>query len=186
MFSENMQYFFDIIFILLTSIIWIPIFLIILVTTAIIQKKIFYAQYRYGKNFKIFKIYKFLTIPENIDIKDINYYNRFLRRSSFDELPQILNIIRKEMSLVGPRPLLQDVKIDIKNPLIIEKHKVLPGLTGLSQIKSIGRKREMEEKLNLDSIYVNERNFILYFTILFKTIFTLVIRFVNNKSGDTL
>ena len=186
MFSENFQYFIDIILLILTSIFWLPISIIISIILFAKQKKIFFKQERIGKNFKIFIIYKFMTIPPNANIENISKFNRFLRRSSLDEIPQIYNIFRKEMSLVGPRPILFSNKIDKNDYNLLQKHKVLPGLTGLSQIRSKGTKRNADVKTNLDLIYIEKRNIFLYLYILFLTLFIILKKYIKNKTGETL
>ena len=89
MYSENAQYFLDLLVLILTFVLWFPLFVIIFIII-FLNKKIFYVQERYGKNFRKFKMIKFLTILPNQNVNDISNFNRFLRRSSFDEIPQIL------------------------------------------------------------------------------------------------
>ena len=92
---------------------------------------------------------------------------KFLRKSSLDELPVLINVLKGEMSLVGPRPLL--IKYSKRfNSFQNRRHEVLPGITGLAQIK--GRNQiSWEEKFIYDVQYIDEHNFLLDIKILFKT-----------------
>ena len=186
MFSENLQYIFDLIILFLTSIIWLPLLILISIIIFLYQRKVFFIQERYGKNFKVFKIYKFMTIPPNTHINNISKFNRFLRRSSLDEIPQVYNILKKEMSLVGPRPIIVSKNFDKHKYNLKQKHKVLPGLTGLSQIKSKGTKRDLNVKINLDLMYIEKKNIFLYLYILFITLFIILKKYIKNKTGETL
>ena len=150
------------------------IFLIVLLS---IQNNFnpFFIQYRVGKNNKIFKLVKFKTMNEKKDkdgnlLKDkdrLTLIGGFIRKSSLDEIPQLFNIIKGDMSLVGPRPLLPEY-LPYYNDYHIRRHEVLPGITGLAQIK--GRNYlKFSERFNLDVSYVDNLSFFLDVKILVKT-----------------
>ena len=154
-----------------------PIFLILIVLGAIFMKgNPFFTQQRPGKNEKIFKLIKFRTMDNRKD-KDgkllpdevrLNKYGRFLRSSSLDELPEIINILKGDMAIVGPRPLLVEYL-----PYYSEReklrHSVRPGLTGYAQAH--GRNSvTWEEKFEMDVKYVENITFIRDVIIIFDTV----------------
>ena len=136
----------------------------------------FFTQARPGKNGQVFMLIKFRTMDNRKD-KDgnllpdevrLNRYGRFLRKVSLDEIPEIFNIIKGDMSLIGPRPLLQR-DVAYMNELQNHRHDVRPGLTGLSQCS--GRNSmNWDEKLITDIEYVNNISFIMDCMIIVKTI----------------
>ncbi|MDD3999620.1 MAG: sugar transferase [Bacilli bacterium] len=143
---------------------------------------IIYSSKRLGKNGKIFNMYKFRSMKVNApDIRnsDGSTYNsendprvtrlgRFLRKTSIDELPQIVNVLKGDMSLIGPRPDL-DSQVDFYDLKNETKFKVRPGLTGYAQVH--GRNLvNWEDKVKLDRIYVEKLTFGMDFKIFFKTI----------------
>lgn len=142
----------------------------------------FFTQERPGKDEKIFKLVKFRTMTNAKD-KDGNLlsdadrltkYGKFLRNTSLDELPELFNILKGDMSVIGPRPLLVQYL-----PYYTEKekhrHDVRPGLTGWAQVN--GRNNiTWEEKFAWDVKYVNEMNLILDIKILFQTVFNVLKR----------
>ena len=143
---------------------------------------------RVGKQNVKFKLYKFRTMKtkEKPNEKDkITKLGRYLRRLSFDELPQLFNVLKGEMSMVGPRPIPSKKKNYSKN-LNFNRHSVKPGLTGLSQINYSGKKRHWNEKLKYDEIFIKNYCLSLYLLILIKTPKTLIKRFIHNKSAKTL
>lgn len=107
---------------------------------------IFYRQNRIGKNCKVFKIFKFRTMVSNADKiggystskndSRITKTGAFLRKTSLDELPQILNILLGNMSLIGPRPDVPAQEVNYSNKEWINRHNVLPGITGLAQSRN--------------------------------------------------
>lgn len=142
----------------------------------------FFAQERPGKDEKIFKLVKFRTMTnakdENgellSDADRLTRYGKFLRNTSLDELPELFNILKGDMSVIGPRPLLVQYL-----PYYTEeerhRHDVRPGLTGWAQVS--GRNNiTWEEKFAWDVKYVNEMNLILDIKILFKTVFNVLKR----------
>ena len=156
-----------------------PIFILISLVLFLLQKQIFFIQTRIGKNQTRFSIYKFQTMSEERDSNGkllpdaarINAFGKFLRATSLDELPQLINVLQGNMSLVGPRPLLPDyahLYSDYQN----QRHQVLPGITGYVQVK--GRNAlTWEERFDLDVYYVQHISFIFDCKILFLTFITL-------------
>ena len=155
---------------------------------------IFFFQKRVGKDNKIFNIIKFRTMKtqdDNFDYVDVSQDKKritrlgyFLRSTSLDELPEIINVIKREMSFVGPRPLLPEY-LKIYNDIQINRHKVLPGITGLAQIN--GRNNlEWEKRFEFDLIYVENKSFYLDIKILFITIYNLIVRKDNKQFNETI
>ena len=191
---KNSKRFFEIIFSLFIIIFSFPIFILFAFLIKLSSKgPIFYDQTRLGKNKKPFKCIKFRTMSEESDdilknllIKDkelreefektqklkndprITPIGKFLRKTSLDELPQFLNVLKGEMSVVGPRPIIEEEKVRYGKNL----NKVLsikPGITGLWQVS--GRNNlSYQRRVFLDLIYVNDRNFYMDFNILIRTI----------------
>ena len=141
--------------------------------------KAFYTQIRIGKNKKKFKLYKFRTMLPLEDSYDTNgnllanyervtRVGRILRRTSLDELPQIINIFKGEMSFIGPRPTLE-YQVKRYNKLEEERLSVRPGLTGLAQVN--GRNNiSWDQKIQHDLRYIENINFFRDLIILLKTI----------------
>lgn len=137
---------------------------------------IFFIQNRVGKNGKIFKIIKFrtmLNLRDNqgflLNDKDrLTPLGQFLRNFSIDELPELINVIKGDMSLVGPRPLLVEY-IPLYSKKQFKRHDVLPGITGLAQIN--GRNRiSWQKKFEYDVWYVENWSLMLDMKIIIKTI----------------
>lgn len=173
-----LDFFLSILFLVILS----PLFILILIFNFFLNKKIFFISERVGLNGKKFNLIKFITISENEFLK----LGKFLRRSSLDELPQLINIIKGEMSLVGPRPypIENFEKIDLSTYSL--RHSIKPGLTGLAQIGFMGNKRTIEEKISIDLKMVEKINIFLYLKILLLTPQVLIKRYFYNKSGKTL
>lgn len=154
-----------------------PILIILTVVGAIAMKgNPFFTQLRPGKNEKIFKLIKFRTMTcENDkdgnllpDDKRLTKYGKFLRSTSLDELPELLNILIGNMSVIGPRPqLVKDMVFMTERQRM--RHKVRPGLSGLAQIS--GRNAiNWENKLNYDIEYIQQITFLGDWKIIFQTI----------------
>ncbi|MDA9665508.1 sugar transferase, partial [Candidatus Pelagibacter sp.] len=149
-------------------------------------RPIIYKQLRVGHMGKKFLIYKFRTMS-NLIFKDeklrLNSFGKLLRKTSLDELPQLINVLKKDMSIVGPRPLPENIEKKIKKSLKTKRRKILPGITGMSQIHYTGKKRKLIDKIKLDIEFIENYNTYNYFKILLKTPIVLIIRFFNNKSS---
>ena len=176
-------------------ILFLPFYVVVLLITSIIVlifdgRPVFFVQERVGLNLKCFKIYKFRTMSLNINLTEserISKVGNFLRRSSLDELPQLLNILKRDMSFVGPRPLTREVLLSKNNTSSAYKRSsVLPGLTGYTQAKYTGSRRSFAQKLKIDLEYVDKKTCPLLFKILFMTVKVLFVRFKHNKTGETL
>ena len=178
--------FFDYFLILIFSpIIIIMLCFISLLIVIFMGVPIFYLQERVGLNKKIFKIVKFRTMTEikntnynyvdtSMDLQRITVLGKFLRSTSLDELPEILNVLKREMSLVGPRPLLKEY-LELYSNKQLQRHNVLPGITGLAQIR--GRNTiSWEKRFNLDLIYIEKQSILFDFKIIIVTLFHIIIK----------
>ncbi len=161
-----------------------PVFLIIsLIISADDGSPVIFRQPRVGKNNELFDILKFRTMKNGTrnvasgaldeSRECITRSGRFLRKTSLDELPQLINILRGEMSFVGPRPLIPEEEDIRKLRERYNVYSVLPGMTGLAQIN--GRDNlTAEEKAEFDRQYVENRTLFLDIKILFKTVFAVL------------
>lgn len=167
----------DIILSLLALVVLSPLLLILAILVRIkLGKPILFSQKRPGKNERIFTLYKFRTMTEQKDsdgnlLSDgerLTSFGKFLRSTSLDELPELFNILRGDMSIVGPRPLL----VKYLSRYSVEqarRHEVRPGITGLAQVN--GRNSiTWEEKFAYDVLYVDTYSFWLDIKILLKTL----------------
>lgn len=164
---------FDIFFSLLFSPILLILFIILFFLNSIFNGfPTLFIQRRIGYRNKKFNIYKFRTFPvnvdENFDINSLNRWSKFLRVSSLDEIPEFYNVLIGNMSLVGPRPLLEEY-LPLYNEDQIRRHNVKPGITGLAQISG-GNSTSWKERLELDIKYVENQSFFIDMKILFNTI----------------
>jgi lipopolysaccharide/colanic/teichoic acid biosynthesis glycosyltransferase len=158
-------------------IVLLPLFMLICILLALANRgSIFFLQKRPGKGEQIFSIIKFKTMNDlkdgegNLlpDAERLSSIGKFIRKTSLDEVPQLLNVIKGDMSLVGPRPLLVQY-IPLYNEQQRKRHQVKPGITGWAQVNgrnSIGWK----EKFEYDTWYVEHASFLLDAKILWKTI----------------
>ncbi|MBS9768364.1 MAG: sugar transferase [Flavobacteriaceae bacterium] len=155
----------------------LPIFLIVTLFLAIANEgKPFFFQVRPGKNEKLFKIIKFKTMNDKKDeqgnlLPDAERLTKvgvFVRKTSLDEIPQLLNVIKGDMSLIGPRPLLPQY-LPLYNDEQRKRHNVRPGITGWAQIN--GRNAiSWQQKFDYDVWYVENVSFILDVKILLLTV----------------
>jgi lipopolysaccharide/colanic/teichoic acid biosynthesis glycosyltransferase len=176
---------FDIIVASSALVLLFPVLLIIsLLIIKNLGSPVIFVQSRPGKNRQIFKIMKFRTMLNNKDndgklLPDENRLTKFgiwLRNSSLDELPELLNVLKGDMSIVGPRPLLIEY-LPLYSDHQARRHEILPGITGWAQVN--GRNSlTWDEKFNYDIWYVDNHNILLDIKIIFKT-FSKVL----NKSG---
>ncbi|WP_394218328.1 sugar transferase [Halobacillus trueperi] len=152
---------------------------IFLIVSVIVKMKmgspILFKQQRPGMNGEPFELYKFRTMNNRMDVhgnllsdeERLTAVGKFLRKYSLDEIPQLFNVVKGEMSLVGPRPLLLEYLPLYDDSQAVRNH-VKPGITGWAQIN--GRNAiTWEEKFKLDAWYVNNRTFLLDLKILFLT-----------------
>ncbi|MGB4369944.1 MAG: sugar transferase [Caldicoprobacterales bacterium] len=160
-----------------------PVLLIIAILVRInLGSPIIFKQERPGLNGKIFTLYKFRTMTDEVDengelLDDelrLTKFGRLLRSTSLDELPELFNILRGDMSIVGPRPLLTEYLPYYKDEEKL-RHSVRPGLTGLAQIK--GRNLlEWDKRFALDVEYVKNLNFFMDLKIIIITIYKVLKR----------
>lgn len=154
-----------------------PIFVIVFIGLYIANNgKPFFLQQRPGKNEKLFKIIKFKTMNDKKDsygnllpdMYRLTKIGRFVRKTSLDELPQLLNVLKGDMSLIGPRPLLTEY-LPLYNQTQKRRHEVKPGITGWAQIN--GRNAiSWQQKFEYDVWYVDHLSFLLDVKVLFLTI----------------
>lgn len=158
-----------------------PVFLLIAIMLLFSNKgKIFFLQKRPGKNEKIFCVIKFKTMNDKTDAygnllppsQRLTKLGKFIRKNSLDEIPQLLNVIKGDMSLIGPRPLLVRY-LPRYNAYQRQRHNVKPGITGWAQVN--GRNAiSWEQKFEYDVWYVNNISFKLDVKILFLTIYKVL------------
>ena len=170
----------------------LPVVLIITLVLVIINNgKPFFFQTRPGKNEKLFKIVKFKTMNDKKDengqlLPDenrITFLGKMLRKTSLDELPQLINVLKGDMSLIGPRPLLVEY-LSLYSNEQRKRQNVKPGITGWAQIN--GRNLiTWKQKLEYDVWYVNNISFTLDLKIFFSTIYK-VIKSENIYSGSKI
>jgi lipopolysaccharide/colanic/teichoic acid biosynthesis glycosyltransferase len=177
---------FDKIISIIVLIIFFPILIIIIILLFFFNDKdIFYISERIGFKQKPFKFIKFRTMKKNSD-EEITKIGKILRRTSIDEIPQLINVLIGEMSIVGPRPYPREIMKNISEKNIMLRHNVKPGITGYSQIFFNGKKRSLEEKIFHDIFFVKNYSLWLYLLIIFKTPYTLLKRYFLNPTGKTL
>ena len=158
-----------------------PLFLVITIGLFIVnQGKPFFFQLRPGKRGIIFKIIKFKTMNDKTDshgnlLSDaarLTKIGSFVRKTSLDEIPQLVNVIKGDMSLIGPRPLLVQY-LHLYSEIQKRRHDVKPGITGWAQVN--GRNAiSWDKKFELDVWYVDHISFILDMKIIFKTILKVI------------
>lgn len=186
---------FDLVLSLIGLIVLLPIFIIIFIVIKLDSKgAVFYGHNRIGKDGQIIKVYKFRTMVINsqevfdnfTEEQKAEYYKsfklendpritrvgNFLRKTSLDELPQLVNIIKGDMSIVGPRPIVQR-EVDLYGEYADKLVSVTPGLTGYWQAN--GRSdTTYEERVQMDMYYIDNRSFSMDLKIILKTIISVV------------
>lgn len=177
MYRKFFKYFFDFFAALLGLVVLSPIFLLVTFGLFIANNgKPFFFQKRPGKGEKIYKIIKFKTMTDKKDSQGgllpdaerMTPIGKFVRKTSLDELPQLINVLKGNMSLVGPRPLLPEY-LPLYNSEQKKRHQVKPGITGWAQVN--GRNAiSWEQKFAYDIWYVEHISFILDLKVLFLTI----------------
>lgn len=172
-------------------VIW-PILLVITVWLHFANKGAgaFFTQDRPGKNGKIFKVIKYKTMTDERDAEGnllpdadrLTKVGRFVRSTSIDELPQLINILKGDMALIGPRPLLPQY-LPLYSPEQARRHEVRPGITGWAQIN--GRNTiSWTKKFEYDVWYVDHCSFLLDLKIVFLTIKKVFIREGISQEGQ--
>ena len=167
----------DFILAFIAFIILSPVFIITFILLSVSnQGNSFFFQPRPGKNGRIFKVIKFKTMSDKKDRQGnllpdrdrLTKTGNFVRKTSLDEIPQLINVLKGDMSLVGPRPLLVKY-LPLYNTVQKRRHDVKPGITGWAQVN--GRNAiSWEEKFNYDVWYVDHQSLCLDLKIIFKTI----------------
>lgn len=160
-----------------------PVFLIVGLLVALdLGRPVLFVQKRIGLHGKPFYLYKFRTMRDAVsssgellpDAQRLTRFGRILRSTSLDELPELINVLVGQMSLVGPRPLLPEY-LDRYTPEQARRHEVKPGITGWAQVN--GRNSlTWEERFRLDVWYVNNWSILLDLKILLMTIITVIRR----------
>ena len=183
--------FFDLVAVLLSAPVWLVVVALLAVVVRLkLGAPVFFRQKRPGFREEIFELIKFRTMTNGrdsagrllADAERLPPFGRWLRSTSLDELPELFNVVRGEMSLVGPRPLLVEYLARYSSEQR-RRHDTLPGLTGWVQIN--GRNGlPWDEKFRLDVWYVDQRSFWLDLRILFRTVWQVVSRQGISAPGD--
>lgn len=187
----NLKRIIDIFFSLLALVLLLPVFTLIAFQIRLIMgSPIFFCQLRPGYLGCPFKIYKFRTMSNTRDAHGnllpdaarLTSLGRFLRSTSLDELPELINVLRGDISLVGPRPLLMEY-LDLYTPEQARRHKVKPGITGLTQV--YGRNTlTWEQKFAFDVWYADHISFWLDSKIMALTVWKILKREGINQPGQ--
>ena len=183
MYQNLLKRILDVTLAVVAIIILLPVFLLVAAGLAVANRgKVFFRQTRPGKGEKLFRIVKFKTMN---DLKDehgkllpdelrLTPMGSFVRKTSLDEIPQIINVLKGDMSFVGPRPLLVEY-LPLYNSTQRRRHEVRPGITGWAQVN--GRNAiSWEQKFTYDVWYVEHHSFALDLKILYKTLLKVVKR----------
>ena len=183
--------FFDILLVLLSLPLILPIYLIVMILVLInFNFPILFKQSRGGFNGKTFNIIKFRTMTNDCDKNGkllgdeirLTKFGKLLRSSSLDELPSLWNVLKGDMSLVGPRPFIAKY-LSLYTARQARRHEVKPGVTGWAQVN--GRNKiSWEEKFDLDVWYVDNQSFWLDIRILWMTIIKVITRSGINQDGQ--
>ena len=180
-----MKRLFDILMIVLTLPFWIPLLLIIWVFVRVGQgAPVFFVQERPGRNGVPFRLIKIRTMRDGTgsDAERLTRIGRFLRAASLDELPELLNVLKGEMSLVGPRPLLMRY-LPRYTPTQMRRHETRPGITGWAQVN--GRNTiTWEQKFEYDVWYVDNQSLWLDMKILWLTAWRVLTRQGISAEGE--
>lgn len=186
MYKKYLKNFLSKIIALFSIIILLPLMLFIAVLIKLDDKgPVLFIQKRTGKNEKDFNLYKFRTMAVANDVHDFSKENEitkigsFLRKTSLDELPQLINILKGEMCFIGPRPWILDYNKYFTDDQR-RRLEVKPGLSGLAQIKSRNN-LSIQEKIKLDIYYVDHLTFLMDCKVFFGTI-----RAVFSKEGQEI
>jgi len=184
----------DVCFALILIVVTSPIMLLASIAIKLESRgPVLFKQQRPGKNCRIFSVYKFRTMRVETekegrplsDMERLTKVGSFLRKTSIDELPQLINILRGEMSFIGPRPLLVQY-LEHYTPEQMRRHEVTPGISGWAQVN--GRNAiSWEEKFRLDVWYVDHMSFMLDMKIFFMTIWNVLRKKgINHSENNTM
>lgn len=183
----------DVLAAIILLIITSPILLLVLLGLLWTNRgKPFFFQVRPGKNEKLFRIIKFKTMNDKKDSEGIllpdaqrlTGFGKLVRKTSLDELPQLFNVLKGDMSLVGPRPLLPEY-LPLYTSEQRKRHQVKPGITGLAQVR--GRNEMLfSERFRNDVFYVENQSFVLDIKILLLTIRSVLFRSKTVVHGQTV
>ena len=190
MYKSNIKRIIDLLLAGIGFLIISPVFLLLWLLLAVANKGAgaFFTQERPGKNERIFRVIKFKTMTDERDAEGnllpdaerLTKIGKLVRSTSLDEIPQLLNVIKGDMSLIGPRPLLVQY-LPLYNEKQKRRHEIRPGITGWAQVN--GRNAiSWEEKFELDVWYVENISFVLDIRILILTIVNVLKR--KGISGD--
>lgn len=181
---------FDLIVAVLAFAVLLPVLVVLVILIRIkLGSPVFFCQIRPGRNAVPFKMYKFRSMTDERDRngallsdKDrLTSFGRFLRSSSLDELPELLNVLKGEMSLVGSRPLLMEY-LPLYSAEQLRRHEVRPGITGWAQVN--GRNAiSWEDKFRLDVWYVDNQSLWLDLKILWMTVLKVIGRTDISQDG---
>lgn len=203
MYSHIFKRIIDILLSLLILIVTLPIMIVVLLILLFANRgKVFFFQLRPGMNNKLFTIIKLKTMTDSRDLngnlfdesKRITFIGKWIRALSLDEIPQLINVLKGDMSLIGPRPLLPEY-LEMYNSFQLRRHEVRPGITGWAQIN--GRNSvTWDDRFQMDIWYVDNLSFKLDCKIFIKTIkkvFTneggvpdngvVMVKFTGNKTN---
>lgn len=193
MYKNYIKRLFDFIIALVALILLSPIFIVVMIGLYFAnQGKPFFFQARPGLNEKIFNIIKFKSMSDTkdsngvllSDAERLTTIGAFVRKTSLDEIPQLINVLKGDMSLIGPRPMLPEYL-----PLYTQKHKkrhnVRPGITGLAQVK--GRNTmKFSERFDNDVFYVENLSFLLDLKIILLTVKSVLFKSSTIVNGQTV
>ncbi|XZL54670.1 sugar transferase [Clostridium perfringens] len=193
--NKNIQYFikrtFDIVAALGGLIVFSPIIIVVAILVRVnLGSPILFTQDRVGKDNKIFKMLKFRTMKDGVDKEGnllpdserLTNFGKALRSTSLDELPELINILKGDMSLIGPRPLLVEY-LPLYSKEQKRRHDVLPGLTGWAQI-NVRNAISWREKFKLDVYYVDNWSVGLDIKIFFLTFYKILKRDGINQNDN--
>lgn len=182
MYNKGLKRVVDLLATMIILLISIPLFIGVSVLLMVSQNAVFFTQYRPGKNGKIFKLIKFKTMSDRRDVNGnllpdqerLTKAGKFVRSTSLDELPQLINVLKGDMSLIGPRPLLVKY-LPLYSKEQARRHEVRPGITGWAQVN--GRNAiAWDQKFEYDVWYVDNISFLLDIKILWLTLKKVIVR----------
>lgn len=191
MYRNFFKRFIDLGIVLIGIILIFPVFLLLILILAVANRgKVFFTQSRPGKNGKVFRVIKFKTMTDKRDkagnlLPDeqrLTGIGKFIRSTSLDELPQLFNVLKGDMALIGPRPLLTQY-LPLYTKEQARRHEVRPGITGWAQVN--GRNAiSWTKKFELDIWYVENLSFVTDLKILSSTFKKVLKRSDINKDGE--